>query len=142
MLPGITMANLCVKITMTSGESVLIPLEETPKVSVADGNVMVAQKNNAVLEFPLADCPRFELYENTGVETTEASSQTISYEDGVIKLAGFRPGIRAAVHTISGIHVISGITDLNGSLSLDMGRITPGIYIISTPSINSKLVIK
>lgn len=142
ILPGISMASLQVRITMVSGESVVIPIEETPKVSVADGNVMVGQKNNATLEFPLADCPRFELCDGSEVSGLDTPPASISYQDGLIKMVGFRPGIRAAVHTLSGMLVASGITDSTGSLTLDMGSLNSGIYIISTPSINTKLVIK
>lgn len=142
MLPGLAMANLAVKITMVSGESVVIPIEETPKVSVIDGNVMVAQKNNATLEFPLADCPRFELFESSGVEDVDLPQASIRYEGGNIILSGFRPGIRTTVHTLSGMLFTSGVTDANGDLILDMQGGPAGIYIISTPSINTKLVIK
>ncbi len=142
MLPGLSMASLSVKITTVSGESVVIPITETPKVSVVDGNVQVGQNNNATLEFPLADCPRFELGDFVSVENLDMSLASIRYAEGQIFLTGFRPGIRATVHTLSGMLFTSGVTDSNGNLVLDMQGGLPGIYIVSTPSINTKLVIK
>ncbi len=142
MLPGLVMANLAVKITTVSGDSVVIPIEEAPKVSVIDGKVMVGQTSNVTLEFPLEDWPRFELGNFSGVDNLDGRQPTIKYENGQILLSGFRPDTRAAVHDLSGLLICSGTTDADGCLSLDMTASSAGIYIISTPSINTKLVIK
>jgi len=142
MLPGISMANLSVRITSVSGESVFIPIDESPKVSVADGNVTVGQKNNATLEFPLADCPRFELCTDADIEDIQMSHASIRYESDRIILSGFQAGIRVTVHTISGMLFTSGTTDSDGNLILDMQNGPAGIYIVSTPVINTKLIIK
>ncbi len=141
LLPGLAFA-LSVKITTASGEPVFIPVESVPNVWITEGNVEVVQNDNATIVIPLSDCPRFEFADNVAVQDIDHRNASIRYANHQVILEGFKPGVRATVHSLNGMLVAVGTTDGEGNLSLDMTNVSAGTYIVSTPIINTKLVIK
>lgn len=70
-------------------------------------------------------------WEESAIEGLNALKPGISVESGYLEIIGQASNETVAVTDINGRIVISGLTDSAGSLILDLGRLTPGIYIVS-----------
>lgn len=141
MLP-LAMSAMSVVITTVTGDTFTIPIESVPKVMVSEGKIVVEQTENATLTFEMKDCPKFTIQETGAIENLGTPKPEIRYTDRVLILSGFQPASPVTIYSMSGIIAASGKTDSEGGLVMELYDITPGIYIVNTSLIKTKLSIK
>ncbi len=142
MMPMGMLASPVVVITTTAGESVEIPVEAKPKVTMDAGLLTVEQDDGSELTFLLSECPQFRFGDSDSVEGLRDQNPVISYKNKVLHLEGFQPQILVSVFSTSGNLVCQGNTDSLGTLDLDLNGQEKGIYVVKTPIVTTKLIIK
>ena len=118
-----------------SGDKTTYALPDEPVLTCQNGNLVVTSKG-IVVEHPISDIEHAD-FQNvevvTAIEQATAATATDcliqATLDGV-RLEGFAPSTPVNVYTATGQSVKSARTDGHGQLSLSLGDLPRGIYII------------
>lgn len=119
-------------------------------ISVTFGTDKFAVKSATVdVEYDAADVAKFTLEnddsENTAIEAVEtgnAAEGTMTFDGNAIRLYGFTPGSSVRLYTVGGQSVGSHRVGRDGSLTISLDGLRPGIHIVKTESITYKIIKK
>ncbi len=142
MMPMAMWATPVVVITTADGNTVEVPVESRPKVLVDNGSLMVQQADGSELSFLLSECPKFRFGEQSLANELKGQNPEIRCVNRVIILNGFEANSLVTVFSVAGNLVAQGQTDSYGSLSLDLNGKDTGIYVVKTPIVTTKLIIR
>lgn len=124
-----------------SGEKVKYSLTENPKVS-HNGTNLVVTTTSASIMYDVANIVKFTIEESSGVEEVTENQTEIVVKSNVLYLSGFAMNIKVVISDITGKFVYTGCTDENGTLSIDFSEYGAGVYVVSSNSVNCKIIKK
>ncbi len=118
-------------ITTKSGMEAIFYIADSPVITYQD-NLLVVTAGNDELSTEAADVASFEFFagDTSGVDQIAIDGSTLS---------GLLPGTPVEVYTFDGQHVASFTVDDSKSVNVDLGSLSPGFYILRTPSASFKI---
>lgn len=118
-------------ITTKSGIEASFYIADSPEITYQD-NLLVIKAGNDELSTDAMDVVSFEFIagDTSGVDQ-------VSIEGSM--LSGLPSGTPVEVYTFDGQHVASFKVDDSKSISIDLGNLTSGFYILRTPSASFKI---
>lgn len=121
----------CMVITTNSGITAKFLVADEPVITYQD-NLLVIKAGSDELSTEAADVKSFEFFpgDTSGVDSVAIDGSTLS---------GLLPGTPVEVYTFDGQHVASFKADDSKSVSIDLGSLAPGFYILRTPSASFKI---
>ena len=128
----------------SGGEQVKYSLTENPKVS-HNGTSLVVTTSATSVQYDVVDVERFTIEESSPTTKLGGAVQNeteIVRKGNVLYLSGFDVNIKVLVSDMSGKCVYMGNTDENGTMSVDLSEYETGVYVVSTNSINCKIIKK
>lgn len=143
-------AQPCLVITFpgdTATTTVAIALQDEPVITFDNGNLVVKSAADT-LSVPLQGVKygfetRKAFNPTTGISTITvpgAVSQEPQFAFGNGEVSGLRAGARVTVYQINGQMVSSAVADSEGKVSLNLGNLPKGIFIIKTPTKSIKII--
>jgi hypothetical protein len=155
MRAATTTKPYCLVVYTTDGSTTAFALAHHPRTTLYSRTFRIIS-DVADVEFFATDILRFTLEEIRGVvtpveelaaETFRPSSEAgnspqLNLTPGSFSLYGLRSGSSVSVHDSSGRIIQSANADSNGSLSLTMESLRPGVYIVRTEKSSFKIIRK
>ena len=123
--------NARLVITTKSGMEATFLVADEPVITFQD-NLLVVRAGNDEVSAEAADVASFEFFPG---DTSGVGQITI----GDTTLSGLQPGTPVEVYTFDGQHVASFKVDDSKSVSVGLGDLSSGIYILRTPSSSFKI---
>lgn len=118
-------------ITTNSGMVAEFLIVDSPEITFQD-NLLVVKAGSNEISTEAANVKSFEFFPGEG-----AGVDQITVDGGT--LSGLLPGTPVEVYTFDGQHVASFKADDSQSVDLNLGTLTPGFYIVRTPSASFKI---
>lgn len=129
------------KIQCSSGADVTILLADQPKVTLADGDLVVTTLSN-VFTYPASEYVKFTYIDEgmlTGLTDLGQLGMVFSLEGGCLKAKHLAPEAVVSVYTVDGKLIASVRTDAQGSATLALPEVPGGVYVVKTSAVTFKL---
>lgn len=130
-----------VRITTETEEAVYVQIAQSPLVNLTAEGVKVTVGEDELL-FPFASGAMFEIVSETAVRDASDVHAVVAMNGGILSIAGLNAAEVANVYSASGAVMASGKADSNGSWSVATAGWTPGVYVVKTNKLTTKLIIK
>lgn len=134
-------AKNALKIHSKSGTDVTILLDESPKVTFQDDDVIITTQKQ-VLSYPSSDVVRFtyETVDATGVHAvTSLSGIQVSFGEGMVSVSGLSSQTSVSLFSLDGKLLSSAIADKHGYATLSLPEIAGSVYVLKTTSLTLKI---
>ncbi len=140
--PAPTGEVLCMVISHHDGTVSKFALNEQPKVTY-EGNQLVVVSETAEMTADLSDIAQwtFEMSDISGISETEATPQAL-IGLGRAEISGLAPNTVAAIYSLDGKALSHVEADSTGHVSIDLGHLSNGVYILRTPHQSYKFIIR
>lgn len=128
-----------------SGVQISYGLTERPKVTQTMENLVI-NTTTTIVEYPKTDVHKFTLVMHvddsgtTNVDTIKENGCRFTQANNIVSLCHCDAGESVRVYTSAGVLVESKCANEDGALSIDLGYLSQGIYIIQTKSITFKTI--
>ena len=127
----------------TDGTKVEYMFESIPVAEIQGDDVKITLTTTlqSVL-YPIAQITNFTFERATnGIDGIQADNRvSFGISDDVIEVAGLAPGTTVAVYDLAGSLRASGVCDAEGALTLTIGSLAKGVYVISAGNNSFKFI--
>lgn len=129
--PGVTLL-------FSNGTTASFAFVSKPVIAVAADGLTVSSTGTSAVAYSFTDVQKFYFEDNveTGISQIEATSPALrpvfNYVGGVVKVSGMSAGERFVVVTLSGSQVEAVKANSEGCVSVDLGNVPAGVYVVST----------
>ncbi len=133
---------LCMVISHHDGTVSKFALNEQPKVTY-EGNQLIVVSEAAEMTTDLSDIDQwtFEMSDVTGITETDDTPQAC-IGLGRAEISGLAPNAVAGIYSIDGKALSHVRADSHGHVSIDLGHLPNGAYILRTPHQSYKFIIR
>lgn len=132
-------------VTDTAGVEYEFALTDAPVITYSAANIIVTS-NADTLSTALGDVKDYKFTSKkvaTGIQNLPAvATDEPQFSFANASISGLKAGTRVAVYGINGVLVSSLTAGQDGNVSVDLGNLPSGIYILRTPSKSFKIVNK
>lgn len=131
---------LCMVISHSDGTEATFALCDKPVVSHQNGNLVV-ESSTGSMSTPLSDIAQwtFALSNINSIEETPMANPQALYRFGQATISGLPAGTRVGVYGIDGKALMQAVSDGEGHVSIDLGQLPNGVYILRTPHQSYKI---
>ncbi len=140
---SVTQAQYYLVLWMNDGSKVSFSFDEYPKVTHANGEVVMTTESgtfsysdSAVWKFTVSQ----QASEDTSVENISSSQPSWHKAGDVISFASAAPGSHVRLYSLSGMLLESNTIGTDGMLSVSLSAYEQGIYVIKTEKTTFKIV--
>lgn len=125
-------AHNAVRLTDGAGNETVFLLNEGLKVST-EGTILLIETNNDNIQLAIEDGNRFEFidYDDTGVGTIEANKPFFKIKSGIIEGGNLAPQSFVILTDTTGKTIFRGMAGPDGNLSIPIGELPMGVYVLS-----------
>ena len=136
---GVTMAQRLV-IWQKDGSKVSYNLDEQPKTTFTTEDLVITTATSTI-SYPLAKIQRYT-YEGAQLSVRDVKSQgiSISHDGDLIIVKGLASGKNVIVYSMDGVQLLSKLSDGSGQLTLSLGSLHLGAYVIKADEITYKFL--
>lgn len=134
-------AKNALKIHSKSGTDVTILLDESPKVTFQDDDVVITTQKQ-VLSYPSSDVVRFtyDTVDVTGIYAiTSLSGLQVSFGEGMVNVSGLPSQTPVALFALDGKLQSSATADKHGFATLSLPEVAGSVYVLKTSSLTLKI---
>lgn len=126
-----------------SGETFNYPLSERPKVSQTTSS-LVLTTTETIVDFSKEDVWKFTIspQEQVGIENTTCVNAMVTQHGNSVYLSNCKVDSKVNIYSSNGILYSRHKVSKDGTLTIDLDILNKGVYIISTESINYKIIKK
>ena len=131
---------VALKIHCKSGADVIILLDERPKVTF-DNNDLVIATQTRMVNYPAEEVLKFTYLDElpVHVDNVTQSGMVFSFDDNKLMVQHLAPNAAVTVCAVNGRILASGQSDAQGRVSLPLPEVPGGVYVVKTPSVTFKL---
>lgn len=131
---------VAMKIHCKSGADVIILLDERPKVTF-DNNDLVIATQTRVVNYPAEEVLKFTYLDElpAHVDNVTQSDMVFSFDDNKLMVQHLDPNAAVTVCAVDGRILASGQSDAQGRVSLTLPEVPGGVYVVKTPSVTFKV---
>ena len=134
-------AKNALKIHCKSGTNVTILLDESPKVTFQDDDVIITTQKQ-VLSYPSSDVVRFtyETVDATGLQAVASlSGIQVSFGEGTVSVSGLQSQTSVNIYALDGKLLSSAIADKHGFATLSLPEVASSVFVLKTSSLTLKI---
>ena len=131
---------VALKIHGKSGADVIILLDERPKVTF-DNNDLVIATQTRVVNYPAEEVLKFTYLDElpVHVDNVTQSGMVFSFDDNKLMVQHLDPNVAVTVCAVDGRILASGQSDAQGRVSLTLPEVPGGVYVVKTSSVTFKV---
>lgn len=131
---------VALKIHCKSGADVIILLDERPKVTF-DNNDLVIATQTRMVNYPAEEVLKFTYLDElpVHVDNVTQSGMVFSFDDNKLMVQHLDPNAAVTVCAVDGRILASGQSDAQGRVSMPLPEVPGGVYVVKTPSVTFKL---
>ena len=117
--------------------------DDKPVVTFTDA-ALVVKTDRSEIQYSLSTILKFtfDVFETVVDDIREDSKSSISLDDYMVLISGTKPGLSVRLVTSGGQLMKDYKTDSDGNLSFSVEELPAGVYVISSESINLKIMKK
>lgn len=123
----------------TDGQVLKIGLDQEPKTSYDDGQLIITTLSNTV-SFPLESVRRYT-YSNglTGLDTPNAAKATFSNNGETLTFTGLRPNTEVTLYNVAGQLLRRVVADGSSHLTISVSDLAMGVYVVKADHVTYKI---
>lgn len=126
-------------IKQKSGNETVLQLAFNPVITFS-GEDMVITSNLTTISIPLADVDSYAAYDDASA--IRPLTETPQFANGHVVFRGLAQGSEARVYTVDGRLISRHAADASGHADVSIDNLPKGVYVISTPNNNIKIINK
>lgn len=134
-------AKNALKIHSKSGTDVTILLDESPKLTFQDDDVVISTQKQ-VLSYPSSDVVRFtyETVDATGLQSVASlSGIQVSFGETTVSVSGLTSQTSVGLFALDGKLFCSATADKHGFATLSLPEVAGSVYVLKTSSLTLKI---
>lgn len=140
--PAFAAGDGAVVVETKSGEKVTFYYEAQPEITFADANVEIKSSEQSVV-YAMNDVAQIKFDDTiAGIDDVSKNETRFTFSGTQLIIEGLAPQSKIAVFATDGKMWKEGTADANGKVTMAMGELTRGVYVIKTNKVSYKIVKK
>ena len=135
-------ANGAVVVETKSGETVTFYYETQPEITFTEGDVEIKSTEQSVV-YAMNDVAQIKFDDTlVGIESVNKNETRFTFRGSQLVIEGLTPQTEVAVFAADGKLWKQGAADATGKVTMAMGDLTKGVYVIKTNKVSYKIIKK
>lgn len=130
--------DLLLQIWQSDGQVMTINLNEEPKTTYVDGNLVITTTNTTVI-YPLEKVKKFTYMSTDNVDKIEGMSTKFSQDGESITFTGLKKDTEIMVYSSAGVIVRKVKSGSEKSTTVTVSDLPSGVYIVKVNTITYKI---
>ena len=141
--PLLCHAEKWLTIETAGSEAINLRISDNPKIKFSQGCIVITTED-ARHEIEVSLTPTMRITESAGADAASISNATtqVIYSPSSIEIVNASPGETLRLFTLGGVTAATSVADDSGTARIETSSLQPGVYILSSQSINLKISIK
>lgn len=117
------------QVWFSDGEVMSINLNENPKTTYKDGNLLIQTDNNSVT-YPLEKVKRYTYATSTGIDTPAKISATFSSDGESLTFTGLKPHTPISLYNVAGVLLKTMDSGDRNKTIISASHLPVGVYLV------------